>query len=181
MYAGKIMTTTALSEQHLEILRVRLLERGQRPSLVLAGGAASAAVIEAIQVVEEYGPLCELSYLIMIADNKVSNLERDVLRGALRTISNNLVRSSHMESMIDHIAHQVVEQGAPARLNHAIARLLHMPARAEVAYIIAHAVAEADGPAVESEKQVLATIAQGLGIHPRKAIELLTQLGVHSL
>ena len=81
-----------LSKATLEHLRDQLRKRGQR---------TSADLIEAMQIVEEYGAICEAMYLMMAADDRVVNAEREVLRGALDVLSSGTVRTMHMEAMLD--------------------------------------------------------------------------------
>lgn len=127
-------------------------------------------------MVTEYGAICEAMFLVMLADGRVKNVERDVLRGALRVISNNRVRSNHIESMLDAAARNVAEHGMKARLDDVIAQLRDMPTRAEIAYVLASAVAAADDAVVPEELSVLETLAEGLGIDEKRANELAGEL-----
>jgi uncharacterized tellurite resistance protein B-like protein len=166
-----------LTEAALERLRDRLRNQGERPSLVLPLGAQNRAdLMEAIQVVTEFGPLCEAMFLVMLADGRVKNVERDVLRGALRAISGNRVRSSHIESMLDAAAKNVAEDGIKARLDDVISRLRETPTRAEIAYVLAAAVAAADDTVVPEEASILEQLADGLGIDEKRANELVNEL-----
>jgi hypothetical protein len=63
-----------LSTTRLQALRDELRARGQRPSMVFP--KASQNVIEAMQMVEEYGALCEAMFLMMAVDRRVLNVER---------------------------------------------------------------------------------------------------------
>lgn len=166
-----------LTDAALERLRDRLRSRGERPSLILPNLAnTSAAVLEAVQIVTEYGALCEAMFLVMLADGRVKNVERDVLRGALRILSNDHVRSSHIESMLDSAARNVAEQGVKARLDEVIVRLRDDRARAEIVYVLAAAIAAADQTIVPAEEEILAALGEGLGINEHRANELLHEL-----
>ena len=85
-----------LAKSQLIVLREELQQRGQRPSMVSPG--ASLDLVEAMHVVEEYGAMCEAMYLIMAADRRVLNVEREVMRGALDVLSDGRVRTAHMEA-----------------------------------------------------------------------------------
>ena len=61
-------------------------------------------LIEAMDILEQYGALCEALYLMMAADRRVLNVEREVMRGALDIVSDGRVRTAHMEAMIDAAA-----------------------------------------------------------------------------
>ncbi|HEU4536677.1 MAG TPA: TerB family tellurite resistance protein [Polyangiaceae bacterium] len=165
-----------LTEAKLALLRARLQARGERRSITWAVAANAAEVAEAVRVVEEYGPICEAMYLVMSADNRVSNVERSVLRGALRVLSNDRVRSTHIESMVDVAARKVVEDGWEARLASVAERLHGDQARAELVYVLAHALAAADGAISPPEQRVLDAFAEALHIDGETAARLLATL-----
>jgi tellurite resistance protein len=166
-----------LTEAALERLRDRLRNQGERPSLVLPQGAQGRAdLIEAVQIVGEFGAICEAMFLVMLADGRVKNVERDVLRGALRVISNNRVRSTHIESMLDAAARNVAEHGLKNRLDSVIATLRETPTRAEISYVLAAAVAAADDTVVPEEQSILEALAEGLGLDQQRIDALVGEL-----
>lgn len=165
-----------LTRARLEHLRDSLRQRGQRPSIVVTGPRTSAELIEAMAVVEEYGPICEAMYLMMAADDKVVNVEREVLRGALDVLSNGRVRSIHMEAMLDAAARRCSQEGRDLRLDKVIEQLAGDTARAEATVVLAAAVAAADARIVPEESAVLERLFKGLGIDPKRANELLDSL-----
>src|ERR1700722_9398503 len=118
-----------LSNSTIVRLRDQLRERGQRPSALPARLAPDVA--EAMAVVVEYGPLCEAMYLMMSADGKVSNDERLVLTGALRSLSDGGLRSAQIESLLDAAAKSVAEEGRDKRIQVVITALQEDKARAE--------------------------------------------------
>jgi tellurite resistance protein len=165
-----------LSNSTIARLRDQLRERGQRPSIALGGGDAtkiSPEAAELMTVAAEYGPICEAMYLMMSADGKISNDEREVLKGALRNLSGDTVRTVHIEAMLDQSAKHVAEQGRDARLKEVVTRLHEDPARAEVAFVLAAAIAFADNAIADEENDVLNSLAEGLGIDEKRADELL--------
>jgi len=161
-----------LSNSTLQRLRDQLRERGQRPSIVLQG-VVSPEMAEGLTIVAEYGALTEAMYLMMSADGEVSNDEREVLRGALRALSSDTIRSVHIESLLDSAAQKVVEHGREARMEEVIAQLKDDPARAEVAFVLASAIAFADNAIADAENDTLNELAEGLGIDDARATELL--------
>jgi tellurite resistance protein len=165
-----------LTRASLENLRDQLRARGQRPSIVLPSTRTSAELIEAMQIVEEWGPVCEAMYLVMAADKRVVNAEREVLRGALAVLSNDRVRTTHMEAMLDASARKVAEEGTDKRLAYVIDALREDPARAELTAVLAFAVAAADNVIVPEEQQLLNQLFKGLGIHEERANELMRGL-----
>jgi tellurite resistance protein len=161
-----------LSNSTLQRLRDQLRERGQRPSIALAG-VVSPEIAEGLTVVAEYGALTEAMYLMMSADGEVTNDEREVLRGALRALSSDTIRSAHIESLLDSAAKKVVEHGREGRMEDVIAQLRDDPARAEVAFVLAAAIAFADNAIADAENDTLNELAEGLGIDDARATELL--------
>lgn len=150
--------------------------RGERASVVLGSSKTSIEAVEAMTILTEYGALCEAMFLVMLADKKVKNIERDVLRGAMRVLSNDRVRSTHLESMLDAAARGVAEDGLEKRIAMVIERLRGDEGRAETVYILAAAVAAADSEIVPEESAVLQALADGLGITEERANRLLTEL-----
>ena len=167
------MLRLALSS--LEELRDKLQKRGQqRPSMILP--SANPNIVEAIQIVEEYGALCEAMYLVMAADRRVFNVEREVLRGALDVLSNGRVRTAHMEAMLDASARRAATEGAEKRLSKVIEALRDDPIRAESTVVLAAAVAAADGHIVPEEHAIFNALARGLDIDEKRANDLLSTL-----
>jgi tellurite resistance protein len=163
-----------LSNSTIARLRDQLRERGQRPSVALPGGASlTPEAAELVAVASEYGPICEAMYLMMSADGKITNDEREVLKGALRNLSGDSVRSVHIEGMLDEASKRVADQGRDARLRDVIASLHDDPARGEVAFVLAAAIAFADNAIADEENETLNLFAEGLGIDESRANELL--------
>jgi tellurite resistance protein len=164
-----------LSNSTLARLRDQLRTRGQRPSVVPPPDA-TPEVIEMMTVMAEYGPLCEAMYLMMSADGSVTSDERDVLRGALRNLSGDALRSAHIESMLDSASKSVESGGRDARLRDVVEQLHEDPARAEVAFVLAAAIAFADNAIADQENETLNSLAEGLGIDDSRANQLLDEV-----
>jgi len=163
-----------LSNSTIARLRDQLRTRGQRPSIALTDAStlepqdAELAVVSA-----EYGPICEAMYLMMSADGKISGAERDVLKGALRNLSGDTIRSAHIEALLDRASKDASEQGRDARLRDVVGHLHEDVARAEVAFVLAAAIAFADSAIADEENETLNLLAEGLGISESRADELL--------
>lgn len=162
-----------LSNSTLARLRDQLQARGQRPSVVAPEGNVSPEAMELMGVVAEYGPLCEAMYLMMSADGKISNDEREVLKGALRNLSGDSIRTAHMDAMLDEAEKNAAEHGREQRLGEVVAQLHEDGARAEVAFVLAAAIAFADNAIADEENETLNTLAEGLGIDEGRANQLL--------
>jgi tellurite resistance protein len=161
-----------LSNSTLSRLRDQLRARGQRPSLALPPGA-SPDVIETMGLISEYGALAEAMFLMMSADGHVSQDEREVLRGALRNLSSDALRSHQIESMLDEAAKRLAASGREARLTEVVRELRDDPERAEVAFVLAAAIAFADSTIADEENEAISDLAEGLGIDEARATELL--------
>ena len=166
----------AISRTRLEPLRDALRKRGQRPSIILSGGAGSAELYDAVQLVEEWGPFVEAMYIIMAADRRVMNVEREVLRGALAILSDEKVRTRHMEAMLDAATRNVGTEGTEKRLAKVVEQLRRNPVRAESAAVVAAAIAAADDRLPPEESAMLERLMRELQIEPARAQEILAEL-----
>ncbi|MBI5531658.1 MAG: TerB family tellurite resistance protein [Deltaproteobacteria bacterium] len=165
-----------LSVSTLTRLRDQLRARGQRPSIVLGNpGAVTAEAAELVQCISDYGALCEAMYLMMSVDGQVANEEREVLKGALRNLSFDEIRGVHIEAMLDAASKRVAEQGRDKRLEAVMEELREDPTRAEVAFVLAAAIAFADNVIHDAENDLLNAMADGLEIDEQRANELLDQ------
>ncbi len=139
-------------------------------------GAAPVRVVEALHLLEEYGAVCEAMFLVMAADSKVLNVEREVLRGALDVISGGELRTAHMEAMLDAAGRRLAREGEAARCAHVVEQLKEDRVRAELTLVLAAAVAAADGTIAPEEQRVIAALAEGLDVDESRVEELLGQL-----
>ena len=164
-----------LSNSTIARLRDRLRADGMRPSMALGRSPDGFTVEDAelLNVAAEYGPFCEAMYLMMSADGKITDDERNVLKGALRNLSGDSVRSAHIDAMLDQVGKQVAEHGRDARLQDVVDRLREDSARAEVAFVLAAAIAFTDNAIADEENETLSAFAEGLGIDEERADELL--------
>jgi tellurite resistance protein len=162
-----------LSNSTLQKLRDQLKKRGQRPSIALPGGPVSQDAAEAMMAISEYGPLCEAMYLMMSADGHVTEDERQVLKGALRNLSDDQLRSAQIEALLDTATKAVEQHGREERMKEVILALHEDRARAEVAFVLAAAIAFADNAIADEENETLNSFAEGLGIDEATATQLL--------
>jgi tellurite resistance protein len=165
-----------LSNSTLARLRDQLRLRGQRPSIVASSNVSrhvAPDVAEAMNLVAEYGPLCEAMYLMMSADGAVTEDEHEVLRGALRNLSGDTLRTAQIDSLFESASSNVEQQGRDKRMEEITHALREDPARAEVAFVLAAAIAFADNAIADQENETLNTLAEELGIDEAKANELL--------
>ena len=161
-----------LSNSTLARLRDQLLESGRRPSTV----ATSAEAAEGQRLQAEYAPLCEAMYLMMSADGEISADEREVLRGALRNLSSSALRSADIDELLALAVRNVEAAGREARLEEVAAELAEDRGRAEVAFVLAAAIAFADNAIADNENETLSSLAGALGIDEQRAEALLDQV-----
>jgi uncharacterized tellurite resistance protein B-like protein len=162
-----------LSNSTIARLRDQLRSTGQRPSVAVDEGPATPEAAELATARAEYGSISEAMYLMMSADGKITDEEREVLKGALRNLSGDSIRSVYIEAMLDDAAKVAAEQGREARLRDVLGTLGEDRARAEVAFVLAAAIAFADNAIADEENETLNMFAEGLGIDEARANELL--------
>ena len=110
---------------------------------------------------------------MMTADGSVGAEEREVLKGALRNLSGDGIRGAQIESMLADAITRVESEGRDARMKEVVSSLHEDKARAEVAFVLAAAIAFADNAIADEENETLNTLAEGLGIDEARANELL--------
>ncbi len=159
-----------LSTSTVVRLRDQLLAAGQRASVA---AAADEPPVDADLLKAEFGPICEAMYLMMSADGDVSTEERQVLRGALHNLSGSGLDGELVDELIAQASKRKEEEGPKARLAVVVEELRDDPARAEVAFVLAAAIAFADNAVGDEENETLDAIAEGLGIDEERADQLL--------
>ena len=137
-------------------LRDALLQSGRRPSMVLSPAYETLARSgllspEETAAVERIDPLAETMYLMMTADGSVSDVERDALRGAIRGLADNLVRTGTINVMLETFEGKLQAQGRDRRLQEIADAVSDDPYEAEAAFSLAAAIALADDSVHESE------------------------------
>lgn len=162
-----------LSSSTVGRLRDQLRERGQRTSILLG---ADNDTPDLDQMLAEFAPLCEAMYLMMSADGEITADEKDVLRGALRNLSDDRLRGNLIETLLEDASKHATADGREARLAEVAAVLNTDPARAEVAFVLAAAIAFADNVIADEENELLNNLADQLGIDEDRANALLDEV-----
>jgi tellurite resistance protein len=158
-----------------------LLQSGRRPSLVLSP-AYETLTREGMLTAEESAaltrvdPLAETMFLMMSADGKIEDAERDAVRGAIRGLSDNLLRSGTINVMLENYQRRLEEQGRDARLHEIAEEIAEEISEAEGAFALAAAVALADDDVAEEENQLINQLAEWFGIAAERAEQILDQL-----
>jgi tellurite resistance protein len=150
-------------------LRDKLLARGTPSVLPPPLGAHP----DARAFNERLRPFAEAMYLVLAADGEIGERERDVLRGALRSLSDGVLSSSAMNTMLEDFAIARTRDGVESRLDSVASALYADRADARLALGLAAASAEAEGGLAAQERQVIVALAERLGIAGGELQELL--------
>lgn len=175
MKAMKIRTATIVR------LRDAMIESGRRPSTVVSSayetltraGLLSPEEVHALTRVE---PLAEIMFLMMAADGRLGEDERDAVRGAIRGLSNNLLRTGTINVMFENFAARLAEHGRDQRMHEIAEELAEHTSDAESAFALAAAIALADDDVAEEENAFINQLGEWLSISAKRASELLDQL-----
>ena len=158
-----------------------LLQSGRRPSVVLSS-AYETLTREGMLSPEESAaltrvdPLAETMFLMMSADGRIADEERDAVRGAIRGLTDNLLRSGTINVMLENYEQRLAEQGRDARLHEIAEEIAEERSEAEGAFALAAAVAMADNEIAEEENEFINQLADWFGIADDRATEILDQL-----
>lgn len=166
----------SLQPKTLERIRNHFREVGQPASVSFTSpkalddpfaGDADAA--------RRFDALFEAMFLMIAADGTVDDAEFEVLRGAVRGLTDNAMRTAHIDKMMADCKKRL-EQGKAARLEAIAPILKEDPALTEAAFSLAAAIAFADSEIQDEENELINELAEALDIDGDRAEELLSQL-----
>ncbi len=109
-------------------------------------------------------PFAEAMFLVMSADAQITDSERDVLRGALRTLSEGELGTAATEAMLNDLEQRLARDGMDVRLDNVAAHLWPDPGDRELALALAAATAKADGSIDAAERTAIFELAARLGV-----------------
>jgi len=170
-----------LQTKTIERLRDALLQSGRRPSLVASSayetltreGLLSPEEVAALNRVE---PLAETMFLMMAADGKLTEHEYDAVRGGIRGLTDNVLRSGTINVMLENYQRRLEEEGREERLHQIAETISEEPAEAEGAFALAAAVALADDDIADEENSFINQLAEWFKIPPERSAAILDQL-----
>ena len=119
--------------------------------------------------------LFESMFLMIGADGDVSDSEREVMRGAVRGLTDNAVRSGHIDKMFEECKARAGE-GIEKRLAAIAPVLQEDEALVEAAFSLSAAIAFADSEIKDEENELINQMAEAFGIDGDRADELLNLL-----
>lgn len=162
-------------------LRDALLQSGRRVSTVVSPAYETLArqgllSPEETAALDRIDALGETMYLMMAADNQVNDAERDAVRGAIRGLTGNLLRSGTIDVMLTNYAIRLKQQGRDARLQEIAEQLSEVPIEAESAFSLAAAIAMADDNVADEENAFINQLAEWFGLSPERAEAVLDEL-----
>lgn len=160
-----------MSNKRIERLRDKLLERGmdsQRPPPLNPEPRP-----EVVEMTRRVRPFAEAMYLVLAADGGLRERERDVLRGALRTLTDGLLSSAAMDAMLAEFERMRAFQGLDMRLDAVAASLYSDRSDGELALSLMAAAGETDGRLSASEQTIIISLGQRLGLSQLRLNELL--------
>src|SRR5512145_1633770 len=162
-------------------LRDALLQSGRRPSLIVSP-AYEILAKQGLLSPEETGALervdavAETMYLMMAADGQLEAAERDAIRGAIRGLTGNQLRTGTIDAMLASYATRLKQDGRDARLQEIAERLSEVPVEAESAFALAAAVALADDQVADEENALINQLAEWFGLTRERADAILDEL-----
>jgi tellurite resistance protein len=168
-----------LETKTLVRLRDHLLESGGRKSLFAAGAEAHehAHPLDGDDEAKAFfDAVVETMYLMIASDGKVEEAERVVVKGAVRELTTNLMRTPAIDALIAEMDRRLSADGQKKRLDDVCALLSERPEAAEAAFLLAAAVAFADNEIADEENELLNDLAEKLSIDAARAEELLDEL-----
>jgi tellurite resistance protein len=171
----KIQTTTIVR------LRDALLQSGRRPSVVMSSAyetltRAGLLSPEETAALTRVDPLAETMFLMMSVDGQISEVERDAVRGAVRGLTDNLLRSGTINVMLENYQKRLEAEGRDERLREIADEIADEPSEAEGAFALAAAIALADDVVADEENAFINQLAEWFGISEARSSEILDQL-----
>jgi uncharacterized tellurite resistance protein B-like protein len=159
-------------------LRDELLEKGQRPTLILSPAYESLTregllTDEETEALRRVDPVAEAMFLTMAADGDVAEEELDVIRGAIRVLTSSVLRSGTIAVMLETYEERLKTEGWEARLIKLAGQLSRTTWAAETAYGLSAAVALADREVTLEENELIDRLGELLGITDQRCCELL--------
>lgn len=170
-----------LNDTAIAKLRDTLLAKGRRPTMVLSAayetlarqGMLGPEESAALQWVD---PVAEAMFLTIAADGVVAQPEQDLVRGAIRILTDGEIRSGTIAVMLEQYEARLETEGREARLAALAEALAEEPPVAEAAFLLAAASALADDRVEGGERAVVKELAERLGIPPGRRDTILNEL-----
>ncbi len=169
-----------LKPKTLQRIRDHLLEVGAPPSVHFMRATAEDDPFQGdADARKRFEALFEAMYLMVVVDGEVADAEREVLRGAVRGLTDGAVRTVHIQKLFEH-CDELAKEGIDKRLAAIAPVLKEDRALADAAFSLASAIAFADEEIKDEENELINSLADALELDANQADELLNQLEVDS-
>lgn len=154
-------------------MRDHLLQNGRPSMLPPTGFALEDLAPFELASLERVTPLAELLFLMMAVDGELDDRELDTIRGAVRTLTDGLLRGTTADRLVDRFRTALERDGVEERLSEVSGLLSADREDAEVGVMLAAAVALADGNVGADEASMFERVVSYLGVGKRRIDELL--------
>lgn len=164
----------------IERLRDALVASGRKPSDVVSSAHATLARQGLLTKAEKdainrVDAVAEILFLVMAADEQITDTEYATLRGAIRGLTGEALKDGVIDVLIEDYALRLRDEGRDVRLRRVAAGITDT-AEIESAFAMAAAMALADDDVAHVENQLLGDLAEWFGIGPARARVLLDQI-----
>ena len=169
-----------LRTKTIERLRDALLKSGQRRSTVTSS-AYRTLVRQGLlsddenQALERIGPVAEAMFLVIAADEQVTDTEMAALRGAIRGLTGDVLSDDVVQILIEKFAIRLRDEGREARLSE-IARATLEAGEALNTFSLAAAVALADNQVADAESDLIVELKGYFQLTDEQVATVLGQL-----
>jgi len=150
-----------LDPARIERLREHLLDRGA-PSL--APRAFSGRSPQVAAAYERVRPFAEAMFMVMSADGAISVRERDVLRGAVRILTEDQLGGEATDRMLAEFEASWASQGRAEGLDRLASELWSEPDDRQLAVALVATIAVADDRLDPAELDAIVELAERLGL-----------------
>jgi tellurite resistance protein len=161
-----------MASKRIERLRDKLLARG-RPTLYPSPSPSPSPELQALA--ERVRPFAEVMYLVLATDAKITENERNVLRGALRSLTEDALSTSALDTMLADFERLRERQGVEVRLDYLASQLSSDRADAKLALGLATAAADSDEGIRPEERAVIEALAERLRVSDEELEALLSE------
>jgi tellurite resistance protein len=120
--------------------------------------------------------MAEVMFLVLAADEEFASVERDALRGAIRTLVGDTLANGTIDYMLRGYAQRLGNEGRDRRLESLAQRLKARPEDADGALALAAAIAMADDRMAESERELIQRFAGWLEMTEERANAIFDEL-----
>lgn len=169
-----------LRTKTIERLRDALLISGKRRGAVTSSAyrtlAREGLLTEAEnEALDRVGPAAEAMFLVMAADEQVTDTELAALRGAIRGLTGDVLSDEIVQILMEKFALRLRDQGRKARLE-AIAKATLESGEALNTFALAAAVALADNQVTSTESDLVVELKTYFQLSDKDVAAVLGQL-----